>query len=1040
MTVLPVFTKAMSFAHPKGVPSVFEQTDIRGPTETPQVLKPLKIKFRDREIRVLPAVCAEAIQLNAPSAAYDVAVVVAYNEGIEPFLPTIAQNTQNQIPVVFCNDGRFGGSSINVVTDHRMNGIWWWNAPMQGLLPPGDAILVADVHLDCLAAEFGVTNPSPPASLVRLVPIVAGRGGMRHAAVAEEMTRIADCEDNTVQSNLIEACLQNNTPAPLQELSALQLRRLAQAGTATAEWWDAIGGSCTIRGASDLRDLESSLAAPCAEAADALLTNSRIDDDALLGKLARFKRQCLNAVREDAETQDGAATDLSGTGSTPLDREEETRAIRAFLDSDVEQVLLVTGLDDVGKETAVILALSQAGRSAVAWVELSPDATQGFLVQFLTRHFGLAATGVSSPESITDLTDGELIDRIPLGTTIVINHSENLREYGQWREPSTPHVLASFADALSKRKSKLIIVSTTRIELDEMEPRSVRRVWVKGLPDEHGVTLLDQHLRRAGLDPTNYRMDGRKSLSTGVGNHPGAIILVADYVEQYGFGQVSQDLQTRVGVHTKLVRRILKRLKFTEQEQEVLALLSEARKPIPANVLNKLGGFNAMPVVQSLLRQCVIERRRHDHIILTDLIRGFADFPQLHLTTIILFHKAVAERFASLAEAIKTPDQLSWAIESRYHAHLAGDPNLAPQLPNLADGIVGAVRTLVDKHGYERAKPIVDQLLATDPSAEVYQLAAIIYVRLGDCDEALALAKEAFSKDKARTWIVTEIGRLSLHVHRVDVASECVTLARRSGHDSPYLATLEGKIALRESGEAAAAEPFRRAVNLAEAEHPRRDAWPHFFLGRTLLKLGKTEEAIDVLYAGELIATERRRRRPQLLIAIRTQLAIGYVFIGKLEQAKQILDLIASDDAGNPEVVWALALYRASAGEVGDSQELAQATLKELDPKTAKDRYGRCQVYLFRALIYLGIGQSERASEEFSLAHREDPRNVFVLLRWAKTLIELARESDSEGEHQAARICAEHAKSLADKVLEFDGNNEEALQLLELLSDDFNVL
>jgi len=426
--------------------------------------------------------------------------------------------------------------------------------------------------------------------------------------------------------------------------------------------------------------------------------------------------------------------------------------------------------------------------------------------------------------------------------------------------------------------------------------------------------------------------------------------------------------------------------------------------------------------------------------VLTDLIRGFADFPQLHPTKVILFHKAVAERFASLAENIKTPDQLSWAIESRYHAHLAGDPNLAPQLPNLADGIVGAVRTLVDEHGYERAKPIVDQLLATDPTAEAYQLAAIIYARLGDCDEALALAKEAFTKDKARTWIVTEIGRLSLYVHRADVASECVNLVRRAGHDNPYLATLEGKIALRESGEAAAAESFRRAVNLAEAEHPRRDAWPHFFLGRTLLKLGKPEEAIDVLYSGELIATERRRRRRGPLIAIRTQLAIGYVLIGKLEQAKQILDLIASDEAGNPEVVWALALYRASAREAGDSGELAQKTLHELDPRTAKDRYGRCQVHLFRALIYLGIGQAERASEEFSLAHAQDPRNVFVLLRWAKTLIDLARESDSEGEHQAARVCAEHAKSLADNILKFDSDNKEALELLELLSDDFNVL
>jgi|LSQX01.1.fsa_nt_gb hypothetical protein len=91
-------------------------------------------------------------------------------------------------------------------------------------------------------------------------------------------------------------------------------------------------------------------------------------------------------------------------------------------------------------------------------------------------------------------------------------------------------------------------------------------------------------------------------------------------------------------------------------------------------------------------------------------------------------------------------------------------------------------------------------------------------------------------------------------------------------------------------------------------------------------------------------------------------------------------------------------------------------------------------------MIYLGIGNPERASEEFSKAHQEDPRNVFVILRWAETLIHLARASKAEGEHEASRICAEHVKSLADKILEFDSDNEQARRILEQLSDEFNVL
>ena len=997
-----------------------------------QALKPVEVSFKGKSIRVLPAVCAEALQLNSPTDSYDIVVVVAYNNGIEPFIPTIKQNTQNQVPVIFCNDGQFGFSSINVVTDHRMTGVWWWGSPNNGHLPPGDAILVADIHLDRLAAQFGVTNPSPPASLIKLAPVIAEQGSSNHLQFAKELDRISEITDCTVQTNLLEGCLQQLHLTPVQRAVALQMKRLTLAGTANNEWWNTLGSYCSIAGAEDLSDLESQLATKCVEAADTLLLRATSEDDVILGKIARFRRQCLERCRP----KEDLARAMREAESTPLDRVDETKEIRNFLDSTTERVLLVSGLDDVGKQTAVRLAFSQSGRKAIAWIELPDDATLDYLGAALAKHFGL---GYVAGQNQGVIVSDSVIERIPLGATIVLSQAENLRDHGNWREPNTPTALARFVTSLSTRKCKLIVVSSSRVEIDTNDTRHVKRMWIKGLPAEHATLLLDQQIRRVGMDPTHFDSSDRQKLALSVGNHPGAIMLVADYIEQDGFSIVFDDLQRRTGVHTQVVRRILKRLTFSQYQQLVIALLSECRVPIPVDVLSKICPFNPMPVVQSLIQQCVIERHRNDHIALTDLIRGFADITEVEAGTSILFHKAVAERFAALSGENETVEELNWAIESRFHADMAGDPNLAARVPGLIDGMLGAARELVDRQQYEQARPIVDRLLSTHKSAELFQLAALIYARLGNCDMALSLAKEALSADASRTWIVTEVGRLSLHVHRLDIASDCINLVRRSGHDSSYLATLEGKIALRQSGESTAVASFQRAVDLAEADPGRRDAWPHFFLGRTLLKLGRTEEAISVLYSGELIASERKQRNRRLLIAIRTQLAIGYVFNKDYQQAKRILDLVASDETGNPEVVWAFALYRSASVDVQGSQDLAQATLKELNPMSAKDRHGRCQVYLFRALIYLGIGNSQKASEEFSFAHREDPRNVFVLLRWANTLLELARESSAEGEPRAARICAEQAKSLADKVCEFDRSNAQALEILETLSDEFNV-
>ncbi len=79
----------------------------------------------------------------------------------------------------------------------------------------------------------------------------------------------------------------------------------------------------------------------------------------------------------------------------------------------------------------------------------------------------------------------------------------------------------------------------------------------------------------------------------------------------------------------------------------------------------------------------------------------------------------------------------------------------------------------------------------------------------------------------------------------------------------------------------------------------------------------------------------------------------------------------------------------------------------------------RCQVYLYRALIYIGVGNRSRASEGVQSSARAGSSNGLCYTSMDATLVDLAKQSDLDGEHHAARICAEHAKALADKVLEF---------------------
>ena len=173
-----------------------------------------------------------------------------------------------------------------------------------------------------------------------------------------------------------------------------------------------------------------------------------------------------------------------------------------------------------------------------------------------------------------------------------------------------------------------------------------------------------------------------------------------------------------------------------------------------------------------------------------------------------------------------------------------------------------------------------------------------------------------------------------------------------------------------------------------------------------------------------------------MLVAIRTQLALAYILLNDLPSAEKVLALILHDDARNPEVARVSAYFRSASG----GQGVAQKALSELDPTRAKHRIERCQVHLFRGLFFLQLGQPENASREFAAAHHQDPRNVFVLLKWADTLVEMATESVATGDAEIARYCAEQAQTVASKVLEFDADNTEALRILEKVAFDFNVM
>lgn len=103
--VLPIITSDQTYLHFKALSSAFEHTDITTSSVDFSIVDPVIVEIRGAKIRFRVGICSEAARMQSASADYDVLMICAFNDGIEPFLPVITHNVQNRRPAVFVNDG-----------------------------------------------------------------------------------------------------------------------------------------------------------------------------------------------------------------------------------------------------------------------------------------------------------------------------------------------------------------------------------------------------------------------------------------------------------------------------------------------------------------------------------------------------------------------------------------------------------------------------------------------------------------------------------------------------------------------------------------------------------------------------------------------------------------------------------------------------------------------------------------------------------------------------------------------------------------------
>ncbi len=1021
INVLPIISSGKARLVPKRLYSPFEQLDIGLAEPALPAISPIRLKGR-ADVEILPLICSEALREHNITEQYELCGVISFERDPKRFVPFATQQARNKHPVIYCNDGAFGGSRIFLVDDaRRPPGIL---DSLPDGLPPSDAILVIDLDLDAPAVEVGVAAPAVAAVLVRLAEVRAENDPA--AEISKQFARCKSMSEPAAREAALRELLKDSRVTALQRLRGEFLAGVEAKGAPSDAYWQVLGEDCLIRGRPSLRTLESGLASVCVSGLTASVTGIVRAHQERAVEILAYISECQ--IRTTGPAQLGKDLALGERSSkATLDRDLEVRQVHEFLDSRAETLLEVTGLPEIGKSSTVEKALAQSGIRSTLVVALHESSSADFMVASLAEHIGSTLRPPYS-DVVAAATSPELRRVLAAVSVLVIKGGQYLvTRNGTWKDEPIEPVLVAVLQHADECGAKIIVETQRELPWPEPIARGRRRLRIQGLDrarSEFGVALLESQLRRAGLGSGGLTEEHKQLLVSKLGGHPVAIALAADAVYELGPEAVVKSLKERRGSYFTFLRSLVAQLALTTEEEDVLYLLTLARGGVPREAVFAGVSFAAGPILRTLVELGLVDVAEDGTVSISTVVKELFEDAAGHAVKLKEFHASAALWFAEAAQ--KSRSGTASAVAAEYHAGLAGvDIGLTA---NLVDGALATATQLFQDQKYDEAAVILGPLVARRRQTDVLRLAAQVEARRNRFDTALLLAREVFSKDRRDVVLLSDLAKAALTQFRDDIAEELVETARSAGIEDVSILIVQARMLLRRDRLSDAESILKRACQITD-----RNPWPFYYLGSTYIRLGHLEPAIDTLQEGIEFVYRVEARSRNALNAMHTQLAYAYLLSDRVDLAEKLVEGLMESDP-TPEAARVFAAVTIRKNQVQEAHK-AFERLREGKLRTHRDR---SQFHLLYGMFFLGIGDPHRASEEFQRAHEADRGNVLVLVKWARTLYSLGQERWTDGDPTWKQYLTDCAQ-LVRKILLFDRDNPDGLSLLDALHRHFSI-
>jgi len=1008
--VAPIFIDKKIHLIPKQIHSPFEQTDISNLQTQQKPIVPFKIRFDGKKVSVLLLICSEALNFSKIKVKgdYEIVAILSYDSNPKHFDSISDMLVSNKRAVIYCNDGKYGGSGINLPIDERRP-IWWFSSSLHGKLPIGDSLLVADIDCHNLPVQVGIAAPMANFKLVQLNAIVYSEDrNSCHAALS--MDEIKKLTDNNLKAKKIDELLRLDTCNILQQEKFSYLSKIISRGHSVEGWWDAIGNDLIVKLPS-LHQIEKELSLECF---------SKLSEDLIDYDTSKKGYDGLRGFLKNAKAISGKAlykrlkTDKSKVRfSSVIDRDDDAKSIVVFFDNNRQKIAQISGLQQIGKTAVIEKALQHCTYKRILEINIYDTSSAEYILLKLFSD-PVYENKFDAESILKQVNDDDFVDVLDRLEILWIHNAENLVRHGAWRTAEISTVINKLLQNCIDSNCKIIFETRVNLPLEIDDPNLILKRRIYGMDRNllsYGIAYFDYQLRRVDLSPNEIDIETKKYIVNKVGGHPSAMALCADAIVDEGLIAVSDYLKTKKGFYLNFVNEIINSIDLNESEKTILKLLSGCRLSIQREAILQSFDYVVNPFLKNLIELCLIEVDANSLIRIAGLLRHYFDIEELDPKLREKFHLACGAFYKDIFEYDKS--KIEYAIESDVHNGLAG------QKTNLSgflfDSQFEISKKYFDKHDYKNAKTILDKIPDEKKTHDILRLSALVDAKCNQFDAALRNARKVFTTNRKDTYLLSQIARTALSQGRDDIAESLIDTAKAANMEDTSILIVSGRMLLRRNDLSSSEIKFRQAVKLT-----KRNPWPFFYLGKIYMRFGEMDKAIDILFEGEEFIYNNSIRNERALAAIKTQLGIAYLLNDNLELAEITIKGLYQERRKDPEVIRAYAMITIKMEGIDKAFEAFQ----KLSEGKIRSRFDRAQFHLYYGLFYLGLGDIGNASAEFSKAHQADKNNVYIMMKLAKTYYDLAIESHIDGEVDIAKAYAKDCALITKKILEFDSDNQ----------------